>query len=35
VAFWLALACVVVIIRRLVRQAWIQYRWDARPHRRP
>jgi hypothetical protein len=35
VAFWLALACVVVIIRRLVRQAWTQYRWDVRPHRRP
>jgi transposase len=35
VAFWLALACVVVIIRRLVRCAWTQYRWDRRPHRRP
>jgi transposase len=35
VAFWLALACVVVIIRRLVRCAWTRYRWDRRPHRRP
>jgi transposase len=34
-AFWLALACVGVIIRRLVRRAWIQYRWQARPPRRP
>jgi IS5 family transposase len=34
VAFWLALACVVAIIHRLVRQAWTQYRWDVRPHRR-
>ncbi len=28
--FWLALACVVAIIHRLVRQAWTQYRWDVR-----
>jgi hypothetical protein len=35
VAFWLALACVVVIIRRLVRCAWTRYRWDRRPHCRP
>jgi hypothetical protein len=35
VAFWLGLACVVVIIRRLVRQAWTHYRWDTRPSRRP
>ena len=32
---WLALACVIVIIRRLVRRAWTHYRWDGRPHRRP
>jgi hypothetical protein len=31
VAFWLALACVVVIIRRLVRCAWTRCRWDAAP----
>ncbi len=39
VVFWLALACVVVIIRRLVRRlvrrAWVQYRWDGRPARPP
>jgi transposase len=35
VAFWLGLACVVVIIRRLVRQAWTHYRLDTRPSRRP
>jgi hypothetical protein len=34
-AFWLALACAVVIIRRLVRRAWIQYRWNGRPRRPP
>jgi IS5 family transposase len=26
VAFWLTLACVVVVIRRLVRRAWVHYR---------
>jgi transposase len=35
VEFWLALACVIVILRRLVRRAWTHYRWDGRPHRRP
>ena len=28
--FWLALACVVAIIHRLVRQVWTQYRWHVR-----
>jgi len=35
VAFWLRLACVVVIIRRLIRRAWLNYRWDDRPARQP
>jgi hypothetical protein len=35
VAFWLALACVVVIVRRLVRRTWTQNHWDNRPQRRP
>jgi uncharacterized membrane-anchored protein len=35
VVFWLALACVVVVIRRLVRCVWTSYRWDGRPRRRP
>jgi len=30
VVFWLALACVVVILCRLVRGAWTKYRWDDR-----
>jgi hypothetical protein len=34
-AFWLTMACVVVVIRRLVRCAWAQYRWGRRPHQRP
>jgi hypothetical protein len=32
VVSWLALACVIVIIRRLVRRAWTHYRWDGRSH---
>lgn len=35
IAFWLALSAVVVIVGRLVRQAWTRYRWDTRPPRRP
>jgi hypothetical protein len=32
-AFYLTLACVVVIIRRLIRQAWTHWRWQTRPPR--
>lgn len=35
VAFWLAFAAVIIIVRRLLRQGWIQYRWADRPPRRP
>jgi transposase len=35
VEFYLALACVIVIVRRLVRRIWTHYRWDTRPRRRP
>lgn len=35
VVFWLALDCVVVIIRRLIRGAWTKYRWGDRPSRLP
>jgi len=35
IAFWLAFASVVVIVRRLIRQSWTHYRWDGRPARRP
>ena len=35
VQFWLALASAVIVCGRLVRRAWIHYRWDDRPHRRP
>lgn len=32
---WAALASAVIVIRRLVRQAWTRYRWDGRPARCP
>jgi transposase len=35
VEFWLALASAVIICGRLVRRAWIHYRWHGRPQRRP
>jgi IS5 family transposase len=33
--FWMAFSEVVIIVRRLIREAWIRYRWEGRPHRRP
>jgi transposase len=33
--FWIAFSTVVVIVGRLVREAWVRYRWEGRPHRRP
>jgi transposase len=33
--FWIAFSDVVIIVRRLVREAWSRYRWEARPSRRP
>jgi hypothetical protein len=35
VEFYLALAHVVIIVRRLICRAWTCYRWQARPGRRP
>jgi len=34
-AFYVALANAVIILRRLIREAWIRYRWEGRPRRRP
>jgi len=34
VDFWVALSDVVVIVRRLVGEAWKRYRWEGRPWRR-
>jgi transposase len=33
--FWVAFSEVVIIVRRLIRQAWSRYRWEGRPPRRP
>jgi IS5 family transposase len=33
--FWIAFSEVVIIVRRLIREAWSCYRWEARPPRRP
>jgi IS5 family transposase len=35
VEFWVAFANAIITLGRLVRQAWIRYRWEARPRRRP
>jgi transposase len=33
--FWVAFSDVVIIVRRLIREAWMCYRWEGRPSRRP
>jgi IS5 family transposase len=33
--FWIAFSEVIIIVRRLVREAWSRYRWETRPSRRP
>jgi transposase len=33
--FWVAFSDVVIIVRRLIREGWIRYRWESRPLRRP
>lgn len=33
--FWVAFSDVIIIVRRLVREGWIRYRWKGRPSRRP
>ncbi len=35
VAFWIRLSTAIIIVGRLVREAWTRYRWDMRPRRRP
>lgn len=35
IAFWLAFAAVIIIVRRLIRDGWTRYRWDDRPRRKP
>ena len=33
--FWIAFSNVIIIVRRLIRQAWSRYRWKDRPVRCP
>ena len=33
--FWVAFSEVVIIVRRLIREAWTHYRWEGRPRRQP
>jgi transposase len=33
--FWVAFSDVIIIVRRLIREAWACYRWETRPSRRP
>ncbi len=33
--FWIALANAIIIVRQLIRRAWLTYRWPGRPRRRP
>jgi hypothetical protein len=33
--FWVAFSEVIIIVRRLIREAWARYRWETRPSRRP
>ena len=33
--FWVAFSNVIIIVRRLIREAWVHYRWETRPSRRP
>jgi hypothetical protein len=35
VEFWMAFSSVLIIVGRLVREAWIRYRWEGRPLRQP
>jgi transposase len=35
VAFWMAFSAVLIIVGRLIREAWLRYRWENRPRRRP
>jgi transposase len=35
IAFWMKLSAVLITVSRLVRAAWIRYRWDRRPAHRP
>lgn len=29
--FWVAFSDVVIVLRRLIREGWLRYRWESRP----
>ena len=33
--FWVSFSNVVIIVGRLIREAWSRYRWEGRSRRRP
>ena len=33
--FWISFSNVVIVVGRLVREAWVRYRWEGRPFRYP
>jgi transposase len=33
--FWIAFSNVVIVVRRLIREGWVRYRWEGRPSRKP
>jgi len=33
--FWVAFSDVIILVRRLIREGWMRYRWEGRPPRRP
>jgi IS5 family transposase len=33
--FWVAFSDVDIVVRRLIREGWMRYRWESRPPRRP
>ena len=33
--FWIAFSTVIIVVRRLIQEAWTRCRWDGRPCRRP
>ena len=33
--FWIAFSNVIIVVRRLIREGWVRYRWEDRPSRRP
>ena len=35
ISFWISFSNVIIIVRRLIREGWIRYRWEGRPSRKP